>query len=147
MAIRDAEMDDLEALRRIARAAYAPFVAAIGREPAPMIADFAMQIARGHVRVFSEDTVRGFAVSYRKGDVWHVENLAVDPGAQGQGIGRALLADAEALAAAQGAMAVDLYTNIAMTGALAFYPRLGYAETGRRVEDGFHRVYFRKELG
>ncbi len=29
---------------------------------------------------------------------------------------------------------------------LRFYPRLGYREVGRRLEDGFRRVYFSKQL-
>ena len=33
-----------------------------------------------------------------------------------------------------------------MTENLALYPALGYVETGRRVEDGFSRVYFSKRL-
>jgi hypothetical protein len=33
-----------------------------------------------------------------------------------------------------------------MTENLAFYPRLGYREVGRVVEDGFRRVYFAKRL-
>ena len=146
MPIRDAVSADFDAVRAIARAAYQPFVAAIGRDPAPMVADFGNQIAQGAVRVLERDDICGYAVSYRGGSVWHVENLAVAPQAHGTGAGRALLADVEARAAGAGAQAVELYTNIAMTGALAFYPKLGYRETGRREEDGFHRVYFRKEL-
>jgi hypothetical protein len=29
---------------------------------------------------------------------------------------------------------------------LAFYPRLGYREDARRVEDGFRRVYYSKRI-
>jgi hypothetical protein len=29
---------------------------------------------------------------------------------------------------------------------LELYPRLGYRQTDRRVEDGFERVYFSKKL-
>ena len=42
--IRPAGPDDLDAVRRIARAAYAPYVPRIGREPAPMVADVATSI-------------------------------------------------------------------------------------------------------
>ncbi len=52
----------------------------------------------------------------------------------------------EALARQGGAAAVELYTNARMTENLQLYPRLGYAETGRRTEDGFDRVFFRKHL-
>ena len=49
--IRAAAPEDLDAIRRIARAAYAPYVPRIGREPAPMVADFAAAIAAGQVWV------------------------------------------------------------------------------------------------
>jgi hypothetical protein len=42
---------------------------------------------------------------------------------------------------------VTLYTNEAMVENRRLYARLGYAETGRRVEDGYRRVFFRKRLG
>ena len=40
-----------------------------------------------------------------------------------------------------------LYTNEAMTENLSFYPRHGYRETGRAVQDGFRRVFFSKTVG
>ena len=39
-----------------------------------------------------------------------------------------------------------LYTNEKMTANLSIYLRLGYTETGRRIEDGFKRVFFEKLL-
>jgi hypothetical protein len=33
-----------------------------------------------------------------------------------------------------------------MTENLTFYPALGYDETGRGVQDGFARVFYRKAL-
>ncbi len=158
--IRPAGPDDLDAVRRIARAAYAPYMPRIGREPAPMVADFAASIAAGQLWVAGapapefvapefvvpEFVVAGFVVAYPRGDHWHLENVAVEPSAQGSGLGGALIAGVEAMARAAGARAVELYTNAKMTENLTLYPRLGYAETGRRVEDGFDRVFYRKEL-
>ncbi len=37
-------------------------------------------------------------------------------------------------------------TNEKMSQNLSIYPHLGYVETGRRIEDGFNRVYFEKKL-
>ncbi|MDZ7667725.1 MAG: hypothetical protein U5K27_20720 [Desulfotignum sp.] len=42
--------------------------------------------------------------------------------------------------------AVTLYTNEQMTGNIALYKRLGYVETERKTDQGYHRVYMRKEL-
>ena len=144
-AIRNAEPGDRTAVERIARAAYAPYVALIGRAPAPMVADFAAAIAAGRVWV-TGTPVAGYVVAWRRGDHWHLENVAVDPAAQGRGIGRALVAHVETLARRDGAAAVELYTNAKMAANLRLYPRLGYVETGRRTEDGFDRVFFRKAL-
>ncbi|MEQ9160672.1 MAG: hypothetical protein RLO10_10775 [Roseovarius indicus] len=42
---------------------------------------------------------------------------------------------------------MQLYTNEKMVANLSIYPHLGYAETDRRTEDGFNRVYFEKRVG
>jgi ribosomal protein S18 acetylase RimI-like enzyme len=143
--IRLAAAEDLEAIRRVARAAYTMYVTRIGREPAPMVADFAALIGAGQLWV-AGDPPLGFVAGYSRGDHWHLENVAVDPAAQGSGLGRRLIAHAEAIARNSGARAVELYTNAAMTENQTLYPRLGYRETGRGVEDGFDRVFYRKEL-
>ena len=94
--IRQAGPGDLDDVRRIARAAYEHYTARIGREPAPMVADFAASIAAGQLWV-AGDPVVGFVVAYRRRDHWHLENVAVDPVAQGTGLGRALIAHVESL--------------------------------------------------
>lgn len=75
------------------------------------------------------------------------ENVAVDPGRQGEGIGRRLLDRAERRAREAGLDALTLYTHEKMSENLALYALLGYEETGRRRERGFSRVYLRKSLG
>lgn len=144
--IRDADMADVTRIAQIARLAYQPYVAAIGREPAPMCADFATLVARDQVRVATTGQVIGYVVSYASGPVWHLENIAVAPDIQSSGVGRMLIADVERRARLAGATAIDLYTNEKMTDNLTFYPRLGFTETGRAVQDGFHRVFFHKPL-
>jgi ribosomal protein S18 acetylase RimI-like enzyme len=147
MKIRSARVDDLAAIQNCARRAYAHFVDRIGREPAPMVADFADQIVKGIIHVVEDQRrVCGFIVLYPRGDHIHIENVAIDPAFQRHGLGTALLEFAEQQAHIHGRRAIELYTNEKMTENLEFYPRLGYVETGRSVEDGFSRVYFRKEL-
>lgn len=147
MTIRAARAGDLDGVRACAKAAYGRYVPRIGKEPAPMVADFAAQIEAGQVHVIAPGgQVAGFIVLYPRGDHLHVENVAVVPDRQGQGLGRTLLAFAEAEARRQGVAAIELYTNAKMTENLALYPRLGYVETGRREEAGFSRVFYRKEI-
>lgn len=147
MEIRPARMTDLDGVRRCVEAAYAIYVPRIGKRPAPMVADFARLIGDGSVHVLSEGgTIAGFAVFYRRGDHVHLENVAVHPDFQKRGHGVRLIAYVERFAAEAGAKAVELYTNVKMTENLSLYPGLGYEETGRRHEDGFDRVFFRKTL-
>mgnify|MGYP001032615784 CR=1 FL=1 len=146
MTCRLATRTDLADIQRCARAAYAQYVPLIGREPAPMVADFAAQIDSGWVHVFHQDGLAEYIVFYpRKADMF-LENVAVHPDAWGRGIGRQLITLCEDAARAQGCDTVRLYTSAAMTGNLTLYPRLGYVETERRREDGFNRVYFEKRL-
>lgn len=147
MNIRPAARPDFDRVRDCARQAYALYVPRMGKEPAPMVADFEAQIGAGKLHVVElEGEVAGFVVFYPRGDHLHVENVAVLPSAQGKGIGKALLGFAEDEARRLGLPAVELYTNVKMVENQAFYPALGYVETDRREEDGFSRVFYRKEL-
>lgn len=145
--IRDGTVADLPGIRACAAAAYAIYVPRIGRKPAPMAADFERHLSRGELFIADGgEGAAGYIVLYPRGDHLHVENVAVDPARQGRGIGRALLVFAEQTAREAGVAAIELYTNAKMAENLTLYPKLGYEETGRRTEDGFDRVYFRKAL-
>ena len=147
--IRPAVTADEAAVRGCAEAAYAQYVIAIGRKPAPMAADFAGQIADGvvHVAEGADGSVLGFIVFFPRGDLMFLENVAVAETAAGQGLGRALIGFCEAEARRLGLAGVQLYTNEKMAANLSIYPHLGYVETERRTEDGFNRVYFEKRVG
>ena len=78
MRLRKAHELDAPLIAHCARAAYAMYVARIGREPAPMVADFASQIRDGHVFVVGDEgKVLGYVVFYPRGDHIHLENVAV----------------------------------------------------------------------
>jgi hypothetical protein len=44
-------------------------------------------------------------------------------------------------------LALRLHTNVLMTENLSMYAHMGFVETHRSVEKGFHRVYLRRSLG
>ena len=137
----------MPAIEALVRDAYAMYVPRIGREPAPVTADHAEQVAAGRTSVVEADgEVAGVIVLIPGGDHLLIENVAVAPNAQGRGLGRELMAFAERRAAELGMAELRLYTNQLMTENLALYPALGYTETGRQVEDGFARVYFSKRI-
>jgi ribosomal protein S18 acetylase RimI-like enzyme len=145
--IREAAPADIYPIQRIAEAAFAPFVESIGAKPEPMQANFGRQIEKGQIEVLVKSTgIRGYCVSYPKGLRWHIENIAVAPDSQGEGVGTALIADAEKRAALMGFDTIDLYTNVHMTKAILWYEFLGYVETERSEQNGFQRVFFAKEL-
>lgn len=146
--IRRAVPQDEPAIRACAAQAYAPYVAAIGRRPAPMDEEFTGPIHAGHVQIAEDSTgeFMGFIVFYEVAGTMHLETLAVCPEFMGRGIGKALISRCEQAARQSGLPTVALYTNEKMTDNLSIYPHLGYVEVARRHEDGFNRVYFEKPL-
>jgi GNAT superfamily N-acetyltransferase len=145
--IREARPDDVPEIVALVRAAYTPYVARIGREPAPMQAECAMLVDQGAVFVLpGSGRLHAVLVIMPEADHLFLENIAVHPEEQGQGLGRRLMAWVDDHARSLGMGAIELYTNELMTENLAFYPRLGYVEVDRRLEDGFRRVFMRKTL-
>jgi ribosomal protein S18 acetylase RimI-like enzyme len=147
--IRPADAADCDVVVECVRAAYSKYAARIGREPAPMLANYPMLIERGVVHVLTEPNtsgIRGVIVLWPTDGAMFIENVAVHPYYQGQGLGRRLMAFAEKQARAALLPEVRLYTNEAMMENLAFYAHLGFEETSRRVDEGYSRVFLRKTL-
>ena len=145
--IRKAADADLDQVKACAVAAYTRYVERIGKKPAPMVADFAASIEARTLFVIELDgQICGFVVCYGCNDYLHLENVAVDPRFQGLGLGRQLIDFVEQQARSAGYGSIQLYTNAKMTENLGLYPRLGYEQFDRRVENGFDRVYFSKKL-
>ena len=75
-----------------------------------------------------------------------IENVAVNPDAQGTGLGRQLMEFAEQEAARRRLTRVRLYTHEVMTESQAVYARLGYREDQRTTEDAYRRIFMSKDL-
>ena len=147
MRIRLAAAADASAVRACAEAAYARYVAAIGRRPAPMETDFVAAIVAGQIHVAEvEGAVAGYLHIIPAGDELLLDAVAVLPGFAGKGIGKALIRFAEDEARRLGLGWVRLYTNAKMVENVAIYPHLGYVETGRRRDEGYDRVFFEKRI-
>jgi ribosomal protein S18 acetylase RimI-like enzyme len=143
-----AQAEDEAAVLGCVRAAYAPHIARIGREPGPMAADYADLIARQMVYVLQlegGEVVGVLVLQLAERTLW-IENVAVHPEFQHRGLGRRLLAFAEEQARAAEAVELRLYANEVMVENIALYERLGYRETERRPHRGFHRVFMRKPI-
>jgi N-acetylglutamate synthase-like GNAT family acetyltransferase len=147
MRLRPAEEADVPRLSELVRAAYGVYVPRMGREPRPMADDYAAVVRERDVVVAEEDgRVVGMAVLAVTEEGFLLDNVAVDPARQGQGVGRALLLEAEAAARRAGSDALYLFTHETMTENLALYGRIGYVEYDRRPSDEHSVVYLRKRL-
>lgn len=143
--VRMAVVDDEPAVRACVLSAYAKYVGRIGRRPAPMLADYRAAIRREEVFVLGEP-ISGLVVLVPAGDHVFLENVAVLPSLQGRGFGRCLMRFAERRTRELGFQEIRLYTGDCMWENRRMYPKLGYVEVGRKVDDGYPRVFFTKEL-
>ncbi|KAJ3533293.1 hypothetical protein NM208_g8049 [Fusarium decemcellulare] len=144
-----AKTEDIPAIKSIVNSAYTKYIERIGKPPAPMLADYNELLQSRDVFVLREldsDVVVGSIVLSQASDSIEINNLVVDVTAQGRGYGGVLMRYAEDFAKAKGRPALTLFTNIKMYENLNLYPKMGFDETERRTEDGYERVYFRKDL-
>ncbi|WP_426959149.1 GNAT family N-acetyltransferase [Muricoccus radiodurans] len=146
-ALRPARPEEVEAIAALTERAYAHYVPILGRRPAPMDDDFAARVAAGQAYVLERNgAIVALAVIEDHGDHLWIDNLAVDPALNGQGVGQVLLAFCEAEARRRGYRKLGLLTNERMTRNRAIYARYGFTETEHREVNGFRRVYMHKLL-
>ena len=146
-AIRTATPEDRARIGEIARCAFAKYVSRIGREPAPMSADFAAEIGAGRVvAIAAGGAIAGYMIAWPEADAYYIDAIAVDPALQGNRLGRQLIDYAAAEARRLNLSALRLCTNQAMTENLAIYAHIGFVETHRAVEEGYRRVFLRWDL-
>ena len=145
--LRPAHAEEAPALRQLVRTAYAHYVPRLGREPAPMLDDYAARIAQQQAFVVeADDALQGVAVLEDSEEGLCLDNIAVAPAARGTGLGRKMLAWIEAEGRRRGHKRLWLYTNEVMAENIAMYQRLGFGETHRAEEAGYRRVFFEKSL-
>src|SRR5215472_15652848 len=143
--LRRATPGDLPAIRALIDAAYARYLSRMDKPPAPMSRDYGPSVEAGTTWV-TGSPLTAVLTLYPRDDHMYVENIAVDPSAQGRGLGRALMEFAEQEAARRGLNRMALVTHEAMTENQAIYARLGYVETEHRTEDGYRRISMEKPL-
>lgn len=145
--IRTARAEDVPAIEAVVHAAYAVYLPRMDRPPGPMLDDYAARVREGSASVIEEQgRVVGALVLVPEPGGLLLDNVAVAPEAQGRGLGRRLVAHAEAEARRLGLDEVRLYTNAAMTENVALYAALGFEETHRAEQAGYARVFMRKRL-
>ena len=112
-----------------------------------MLDDYNARISEGVAWVIEEgEAIAGVIVLLPRPDYLLLDNIAVPPARQGSGLGRRLLAFAEAEAVRRGYREIRLYTHRTMTENQQLYAAIGYEEIGRGAEAGYERVFMRKRL-
>jgi GNAT superfamily N-acetyltransferase len=146
--IRPAVSSDAARIRDLTRAAYAKWVALIGREPLPMQADYERALAEHTIDLLIVDgALAGLIETILRPDCLWIENVAVAPERQGRGFGRLLLDHAERRAVQSGRTEIRLLTNQAFGSNLELYAKLGNAIERTEPFRGGVTVHMSKRIG
>ena len=145
--LRRAEASDAASITACAVEAFRHYIPRLGLAPIPMTKDYGAAIANAQVWVATQqDEAIAALVLDVTDEGFLVDVIAVRPGHQGTGVGRALLELAEREALRQGHDSIHLFTNEKMTENRALYERIGYVEYKRLVLAERTRVFLRKPL-
>ena len=145
--IRAATVADVPDVVEIVDQAYRHYIARMGKPPGPMLDDYAGRVSEGVVWLLEEGAaITGIIVLVPTTNYLLLDNIAVSPARQGLGLGRQLLAFAEAEALRSGYHEIRLYTHQTMVENQRLYASIGYEETRRGSEAGYDRVFMRKQL-
>jgi ribosomal protein S18 acetylase RimI-like enzyme len=148
MRIKRAVSQDAEAVRRLVREAYAQWVPVIGREPMPMKADYE-QAVRDHEidLLYAGENLVALIEVIVNSDHLFIENIAVVPHRQGQGLGRHLLNHAEEKAKQAKLRELRLLTNQAFVANIRLYESVGFhSDRTEPFAGGVTTVYMSKAV-
>lgn len=146
--IRQASHEDGKKLIAIAQASYGVYLGRMEKKPFPMLDDYYQHIRNGSAYLLETGgIIAAFLILLEEGGTsLLLDNIAVHPDFQKRGFGLALMRFAEEEACRRNYSVINLYTNAVMTENQAWYARLGYQETERRMDKGYQRIFFRKFL-
>lgn len=145
--IRRATESDAASIADCAVEAFRHYIPRLGLTPIPMTKDYGAAIANAQVWVATqEDRTIAALVLDVTDEGFLIDVIAVRPGQQGTGLGRALLELAEREALRQRHDSIYLFTNEKMTENRALYERIGYVEYKRLAFAERTRVFLRKQL-
>jgi N-acetylglutamate synthase-like GNAT family acetyltransferase len=148
MKLRRAGAADAGAIRDLTKQVYAKWIAVIGREPLPMIADYDHAVANHWIDLLEEGgKLVALVEMIPHATHLFIENLAVAETEQRKGLATQLLNHAERVAVEAKLPEVQLATNQAFVENLAFYEKRGYeAYETKAFALGGIGVRFRKSL-
>jgi len=145
--ISRAAAEDADAVRLLVRRAYAQWVPVLGREPLPMTADYDRAIREHSIDLVRADgQVIALIETILAPDHLFIENIAVAPECQGQGLGRRLLIHAERQARNAGRTEIRLLTSGAFEANIRLYQFVGFRIDRTEPFRGGTTVYMSKRL-
>lgn len=162
IALRRVELRDLDGILALQKAAYARNAEILGLTPLPLLADYRALLAEKEVWVLEADeggvrsagadpagdTALSACLILEPGpDTLTLWSLATRPGAQGKGIGRALLAATEARARALDLKQLSLITGSPLRHLVAWYGRHGWRVAREEKLPDRSITHMAKQLG
>jgi ribosomal protein S18 acetylase RimI-like enzyme len=137
LTFRNAMSSERDEVERVLRAAFTPYVHALGRElSAAGYARLPTKLERGDIYVALEtDRVVGVVRTERCDDGLFIDQIGVDPMQQGAGVGSWLLGRIEEVARLSGARGMSLYTAEMMDHLVRLYRRHGFEIVRRGPPD------------
>src|SRR5215831_7686699 len=134
VSVRRATPLDAKAIAACVQSAYEHYVERIGQPPGPMLENYDHVVKEREVYVAELDgAIVGILVLRETAEGFLLDNVAVNPQHQGEGIGSTLLELAESRAKSAGFASIYLYTHEKMTENQARYAKIGYNEYDRRT--------------
>ena len=147
LTLRRAGPQDADAVRAIVHSAYARWVPVLGREPAPMWADYDHGVRAHDIDLLhTEDRMVALIECVPHSDHLFIENIAVVPEHQGRGLGRWLLAHAERRAQDARLPRLGLLTAEAMASNVRLYQSAGFRIDGTSLFMGGTTIHMSKWL-
>lgn len=150
--IRYAVMAELTACSEVLRAAFHDFVHSLGRDLSDQsFSGLSSAISESRVLVgLHGRAILGVLVYSKQNDCLNIDYLAVGPGAQGKGVGSALMRELEVEALKHGMVAIELNTVEFMAELIEMYSRRGFNVIRKgppaHTRDSLDRAYMRKTL-
>ena len=143
LTFRTAKLSEAQEVGRVIRAAFTPYVRALGREfPADGSAQFAeererfaAELERGDVYVALDGERIVGAVRTKPQKDLYIDQIAVDPARQGTGVGSWLLQRIDEVARARGLGGLSLETAEMAVANIRLYQRHGFEIVSRGPPD------------